>query len=52
MRVVIDKPTSPILSEEYRRNLRLEFIAAHNEKIRKQKERLLDIDAPMLKAAK
>gem|GEM_PF-5404690 len=37
----VDKPTSPILSEENRRNFRLEFIAAHNDKIRKKKERLL-----------
>ncbi len=51
MRVVPDKPVSPILTQEYRRNLRLEFIAAHNEKIRKQKERLLSIDAPLVKSS-
>lgn len=51
MKIVRDKQPSTIFNEEFRRKWRLEFIAAHNEKIRK-KERLLPIDAPLLKAAK
>lgn len=31
------KPVSPILTQEYGRKLRLEFITAHNEKIKKMK---------------
>jgi len=52
MRVVTDKQSSTVFTEEFWRNWKLEFIAAHNEKIVKEKKRLLSIDAPLLKAAK
>lgn len=50
MRIVKDKPKATIFTEEFRRNWRLEFIAAHNEKIRNQKRRQQSIDASQIKS--
>lgn len=50
MRIVKDKPKSTVLTEVFWRTWRLEFIAAHNEKIVKERRRLQSIDASQIKS--